>query len=148
MHTAWGGQRMIPISATATHWCLPLDIRKDRAMLAVQARGKTGDAVRNGSLLWQTADMVDEPGRFALTLRQNGGAFDGTITLRRLQRLRPETGRRYAWKLEPIEAAPDRAGASLKPVEGVATVDGNGLIRLRDLHFAQGTYRLTITPSK
>jgi len=147
-HKAWGGQRMIPVSATATNWCLPLDIRRDRAMLAISADGKTGDAVRNGSLLWQTADMVDEPARFAVTLRQATGEFNGTITLRRLQRLTPQTGRRYAWKLDPIEVVAGRGGQQPQPAEGTVTVGSDRLIRLRDIHIAQGTHRLTITASK
>jgi len=102
-HTAWGGQRMIPVSATATNWCLPLDIRKDRAMLAVFDSGETRDAVRNGSLLWQVDDMVDQPDRFAVTLRQDRGQFAGTITLRRLQRFAPQPGERCTWKFEPVE---------------------------------------------
>jgi len=70
------------------------------------------------------------------------------ITVRRLQRFRPEPGRGYAWRIEPIEVVGGRARQEPQPVEGVATVGDDGLIRLRDVRFAQGTHRLTITPNK
>jgi hypothetical protein len=147
-HTAWGGQRMIPISATATNWCLPLDVRRDRAMLAVFASGKTADAVRNGSLLWQTADMIDEPGRFAVTLHQDRSAFAGTITLRRLQRFESKPGQRLSWRIEPIEVTARSAREEPAPQEGAVTAGRGGLVQLRDVQLSPGTHRLTVTPSK
>jgi hypothetical protein len=147
-HTAWGGQRMVPVSTTATNWCVPLDIRKNRSMLAVCQSGPSGDAVRNASLVWQTADLVDQPDRYAVTLRQGRGEFHGTVTLRRLRQFRVEPGKRYAWRLEPA-AAPDRAGTQPPATqEGTLTVGSDGLFVLDNLGLETGTYRLTITPTK
>jgi hypothetical protein len=146
-HTAWGGQRLVPVSATATHWCLPLDIRRDRAMLAVHRTEKTGDAVRNGSLLWQADDLVDEPVRFAVTLRQGRGTFRGTLTLRRLQRFRVREGKRYAWRIEPLDKKEDRgAGEETAAREGTVAAGPGGVLRLGGIRLATGTYRLTVRP--
>jgi hypothetical protein len=139
---------MIPVSATATNWCLPLDVRRDRAMLAVYNTGKTGDAVRNGSLLWRTGDLVDEPGRFAVTLEQGPGQFTGTITLRRLQRFEPKPGQRLTWKIEPIEVAPRGAREEPSPQEGTLTAGPGGLVQLREVALATGVYRLSVFPSR
>jgi len=144
-HTAWGGQRLIPVSATATNWCLPLDIRKNRAMLAVFDAGQTRDAVRNGSLVWLTDDMVDQPERFAVTLRQGRGSFAGTITLRRLQRFAPRTGQRCSWKLQPIEVTVRSAREEPSEQQGTVTVGRDGLVQIREAKLATGTYRLTVT---
>jgi len=145
-HTAWGGQRMIPVSATATNWCVPLDIRKNRSMLAVHCRGKTGDAVRNGSLLWETADLVDRPDEYAVTLRQGRGEFDGRITVRRLQQFKVQPGRRYAWKLEPLQVAAPGARDAPATQEGAVTIAADGLLTLDNLKLKTGKYRLTIKP--
>jgi len=147
-HTAWGGQRMIPLSATATNWCLPLDVRRDRAMLAVFASGKTADAVRNGSLLWHADDLVDEPGRFGVTLRQGRSPFAGTITLRRLQQFEPKPGQRLSWKIEPIEVTARSPREEPAAQEGTVTAGAGGLVQLRDVQLSPGTHRLTVTPSK
>jgi hypothetical protein len=145
-HTAWGGQRLVPVSATATCWCLPLDIRRDRAMLAVHNTEKTGDAVRNGSPQWQTDDMIDEPRRFVVTVHQDRGPFAGTIALRRLQRFRVRAGQRYAWRLEPLGEPRDRkARDEAPPREGTVTAGAGGVLRLDDLRLEAGTYRLTVT---
>jgi hypothetical protein len=143
-HTAWGGQRLIPVSATATNWCLPLDVRRDRAMLAVFDSGETRDAVRNGSLLWQVDDMVDQPDRFAVTLRQGHGPFTGTITLRRLQRFAPQPGNRCAWKIEPVEVAARSVREGPLAREGTVTIGRDALLQLREVKLEAGTYRLTV----
>ncbi|MFO8013535.1 MAG: sugar-binding protein [Phycisphaerae bacterium] len=148
-HTAWGGQRLVPVSATATYWCLPLDIRRDRPMLAVHNTEKTGDAIRNGSPLWRTDDLVDEPRRFAVTLRQDRGPFAGTITLRRLQRFQVSAGKRYAWTIEPLDGPRDRkARDAAPPRQGIATAGAGGVLRLGNVRLATGTYRLTVTPKR
>ena len=115
-------------------------------MLAVAVQGKTGDAVRNGSLLWQTDDLVDEPTRYAVTVRQTGGQFGGTITLRRLQRFQVQAGKAYAWKLEPLEANQRGGDRAPQPRHGTVTVDDSGLLTIRDGAIQPGTYRLTVLP--
>jgi hypothetical protein len=143
-HTAWGGQRLIPVSATATNWCLPLDIRKDRAMLAVFDSGETRDAVRNGSPLWRTEDMVDQPDQFAVTLQQGRGQFAGTITMRRLQRFAPQPGERCTWKILPVEVAAGNAREERVAQKGIVDIGRDGLLQIREARLVTGTYRLTI----
>jgi len=145
-HTAWGGQRLVPVSASATHWCLPLDIRQDRALLAVHALGKVGDAVRNGSLLWQTEDMVDTPDRYAITLRQTQGTFNGALTLRRLQQFKTQPGQRYEWKLESLKTGDVSQRQLPPPRAGVVIADASGLLTLTDVTIPAGTHRLIVTP--
>ena len=65
--TAWGGARMLLVSAP-TNAALPLDIRKDRPLLAVASAKLEGEGARNRSLVWRSDDLVDEPGRFACNL--------------------------------------------------------------------------------
>lgn len=145
-HTAWGGDRMIPVSATATNAAVRLDVRQNHSMLAVHAAGKVGDAVRNGSLLWQTDDLVDRADRYEVTLRQDRGDFQGTITLRRLQGFRVRPGATYAWKCTPLESPAGGGRSTPQPQQGQVTVGGDGLLTIHIAKLAPGTYRMTIIP--
>jgi len=145
-HTAWGGNRFIPVSAKATNAAVRLDVRRDRSLLAVAATGKTGDAIRNGSLTWQSADMIDQPERYAVTIEQARGTLDGTITLRRLQQFRIHSGRDYAWSIEPLGDTPRTARDGPQPLAGTVSPDRDGLLTIRVAGLKQGTYRLAVEP--
>ncbi len=145
-HTAWGGQRMIPVSARATNWCVPLDIRRNRSLLAVAARGKTGDAVRNGSIIWRAEDVVDEPALYRVTLRQTSGDFTGSITVRRLQKFRVKIGGAYGWTLDPLEGSARGRRNIPASQAGRVSVGADGILRIGELHVPSGTYRLTVRP--
>ena len=146
-HTAWGGQRMVPISTTATNWSVPLDIRTNRSVLAVRAEGKAGDAVRNASMLWRSDDVVDDPNQYAVTLDQNSGSFTGAITLRRLQRFRVASEGTYAWRIEPLVDSDVDSGKSPEARDGQVTVGKDGVLAIRIVGLPNGTYRLTVSPS-
>jgi hypothetical protein len=145
-HTAWGGHCIIPVSARATMNCIPLDIRKDHPMLAIDTRSDGSDSIRNGSVLWQSDDLIDEPEKFAVTLRHASGSFAGTITLRRLQKFRVQLGKTYAWKLEPIATVVRGGEKAPQPGKGETTVGSLGLLVIRDASMVRGSYRLTIRP--
>jgi hypothetical protein len=144
--TAWGGARMLLVSARATNAALPLDIRKDRPLLAVASAKAEGEGARNRSLVWRSDDLADEPGRFACSLVSSWSGFSGNVTLRRLQKFRIEPGKTYTWRVEPASAATTRDEKPLLPQQGSITVDQNGLLTIHDLKLGRGVYRLTITP--
>jgi len=147
-HTAWGGQRLVPVSAAATYRAVPLDIRKNRCLLAVSSRGKAGDRVHNASITWSSAEIADEPDSLGITFHQGPGNFEGTITLRRLQKFRVKPGSTCIWKLDPLEVPGGRGragGGATEARSGRITADSDGLLQFTNLQLAPGTYRLTLT---
>jgi len=145
-HTAWGGRRMLPVSARATNFAVPLDIRKTQSLLAVAAIAHKGDAVHNGSLLWKAEDLVDEPDRYAVTLVATGSGFEGQVTPRRLQRFHVQPGKTYAWRIDPLETPRSGRTKPLQSLEGQTKTDERGLWTLEKLKLAPGVYRLTVSP--
>jgi hypothetical protein len=161
-HTAWGGERLVPVSARATFQSVRLDIRRDRPILAVNAAWKPEDAVRNGSLTWRTDDIVDEPEMLAFTVRQAHGRFAGTIAIRRIQRFHLERSAACRWRIAPAggsaagapgtgsaredAGAPQDSGArdGRDARQGRVEAGAGGVLTLEGIEIPEGTHRLTI----
>ncbi len=135
---SWGGTRYVPASNSGTYPnVIRLDIRRDKPFLAFASRqglalvteGKMGEF--NHQFRWR--DAVDEAGRFEATLFLQGrGDAVADVVPRRLQKLKVEKGKTYAWK----------CGAQT----GEATIGDDGLLVLKDVKFTAEGSRLTITP--
>jgi len=146
----WGG-KMQPVT-TSGNWTNMIyeDVRKDLSLPAFrgpEAAQLDKDARRyvtalNLAMRWDTADIVDQPGRYEITLRR-AGRRDATtdVTLRRLQKFKVARGRSYAWQFNPT--VPDRRA---KPQNGQITVPADGLITIPGLKIPGSGGRLVVTP--
>ena len=140
---AGGGERILPI-----------DIRIDQTLPAFTRSslsddpgdGDPSDGAPRGQanlhLLWETGDVVDEPGRWALTVGvherapKDEGKVD--ITPRRCQKFRARPGEKFRWTNRSVAA-----GGIVQSVEAVA--DAAGLVTLEEVRISKGRNRIEVT---
>ena len=148
---------------------LPLDVRTDQSLPAftkcsldedpgtgallpkpAEHRGRDGRVRRdkydgdpeghaNRWLYWKTADIVDEPGRWEMTVALTDAAPAGectaAVTPRRLQRFKAKPGETFAWTSADDGKAVQR---------GKVTADRWGLLTVENVKITKGGNRLRI----
>ncbi len=148
----WGG-KLQPVTTTG-NWTNMIheDVRKDLSLPAfrgpeagqLQKDSRRYVTALNTYLRWDTADIVDEPGRYEITLRRAGrGTATADVTLRRLQKFEVRPGRSYAWAFTP--RVPDRRSP---PQNGEIHVADDGLITIHGLKITASGGRLVVTPKQ
>lgn len=141
-HNAWGGGRYITVSPESTFVSgLRLDIRKNLPMLSFSSGGESRSGVRNGSYYWNRKDVVEEPGQLTVTFSQDG--VGGTLTIRRLQKLKVSQGQAFSYTFTPVKITA-RLKTPAKPVNGEVTIGQDGLLRIPGVKLHRGTYRLVV----
>jgi hypothetical protein len=151
----WGGVALLGVTQTG-NWgnMVYLDVGKNVSLPAfrnsdVDALATDGKAFKiplNKEMRWDTKDLVDEAGRYAITLRSEGrGGLNGTLTLRRLQKFKVEPGKTYSWDFS-VPKPPAKRGEPAVPQKGEVTVGENGLLVIPSLSISQTPGRLTVQP--
>jgi hypothetical protein len=114
----------------------------------------------NTHLRWKTQDILDEPGRYEITvyLVSNAPKDECTvdITPRRLQKFAVKEGAKFKWSGTPANLPPPArpapatapAGGEGKPQSGQAADDEYGRVTLEKVVVTKGGVRLRIEPSK
>ncbi|MHC4789794.1 MAG: hypothetical protein ACYS8K_11450, partial [Planctomycetota bacterium] len=103
----------------------------------------------NGWILWEPGAIVDEPGRWAVTVwvGERCPLPEGTVGLtpRRCQRFRARPGEKFAWANAVLPAPAGTKGARARPAEapkvvqkGTVTADKYGLVTLEGLRSGRG----------
>ncbi len=144
----WGGGRYIPVSRTGTYPnVIRLDVAKDQPMLACASAGAMGLVTKpqmgsfNRNFRWR--DVVDEPGRYEVTIFLQGRGDNTTdVALRRLRRFKPAKGKTYVWKNTGGE------GKAAISQSGEATVGADGLLVISGVKFSGQSSRLVVTPKE
>ena len=142
----WYGQRLLPVSATATYpKAVRLKVARDLPLLAFRGPGtgvlekpKGGMGLFNLHFRW--SEPADEADRFAVTLRWTGrgGPVRSDVTLRRLRRFRPPAGATCRWINRDLEK-----NATLQ--EGSFTVGEDGLLTVPQVSIGPAGSRLVVT---
>jgi hypothetical protein len=105
---------------------------------------RSGDAVGmlNGYLLWDPAGIVDEPGRWEMTVYLHAKApLDACkvdLTPRHCQRFRAKPGEKFNW------TNTDLAGGHVIG-QGQIAADEHGLVTLKQLTVAKGRNRIEVS---
>jgi len=106
--------------------------------------GDHADAQKGGGMniyqLWEPETLVDEPGRWEITLRLRDDCpypeCTTDLTPRRCQEFKPKPGETFAWTVSAV-------GKELQ--RGVAAADRWGLVTLKGLRLRKAKCRVTIT---
>jgi hypothetical protein len=104
---------------------------------------RSGDlrGLLNGYLLWETDSIVDEPGRWEMTVYLHGSAPLASckvdLTPRNCRRFQPRPGRKLTW-------TNTAAGAAGRLEGGQAVADRNGLVTLRQITVTKTRNRIRI----
>ena len=126
--------------------------------------GGDGDPVGdiNGWLVWETDDIVDEPGRWEMTVSLYGGegrekrnacpaeTCTTDLTPRRCQKFRAAAGAKFTWtnsvidQPTPAGEAPPARPAPRQVQSGSAVADPHGLVTLEGLTVTKARHRIQI----
>jgi len=108
----------------------------------------------NGYLLWETDGIVDEPGRFEMTVVLHASApldrCGVDFTPRHCRKFKPRPGQKFTWTVTPLPAKasgkkpPAPPSATGKPTRGEASADKFGLVTLKQIILAKGRNRVVI----
>ncbi|MHC4398376.1 MAG: hypothetical protein ACYTG0_01710 [Planctomycetota bacterium] len=163
-HFAWGGETLLPVSASST-WpnAVRLDVRRNRLLPAFRGAsaeplldsGKQGDF--NLGFRFRSDNVVDRPDRLEITLYWvqlygNRGQPVADVTFRRRTHFQVEPGRSYRWNSTPLGSPEDlpRTGYWRKNVPkkaaGDVTVGDDGLLTIPGVQFSPLGSRLVVTP--
>jgi len=148
-----GVRAMMPVSLAQR--VLPIDIRTDQTLPAFthcSLDDKPGNGAQddgdpkgqvNAYLFWETDDIVDEAGRWEMTVGLIAKAPADTctvdITPRRCQAFKPKPGDTLKW-------TSTRAGGEPDVQRGEATVDKWGLVTLEKVRVSKGKQRIVVGP--
>jgi len=153
-HWAMGGHGVrATMPVTLAERVLPIDIRVDQTLPAFtrcsldddpgNGEQKDGDpkGQANAYLYWETKDIIDEAGKWEMTVGLIAKAPEGQctvdITPRRCQAFKPKPGEKVKWT---NTAAGDPAAQA-----GEATADQWGLVTLEKVKVTKAKHRIAIT---
>ena len=172
--SSWGWQQT-PVHKAV--WEGRIDVQRDQSLPAFgncSLDDNPGDGTLasgdlegqiNGYLLWDTGAIVDEPGRWEMTIWVDASARRPEcvvdLTPRRCQKFKAEPGQRFKWTVSLLgeaEAAPPRARAATtasapaapppQPTvvqSGSSDADQSGLVTMLRLNLQRGTrYRVAL----
>ena len=131
------GKKLLAVSVNST-WqdrILRQDVRKNLSLPVFRSA--------KNAFRWSTADIVDEPGEFAISLfgpGVKGNEQEVDVTLRRLQKFKVEVGKTYNWTLYALQGE----GAVLQ--EGKVSVGPEAGLAIPKLKLAASGGRLKVKP--
>jgi hypothetical protein len=101
----------------------------------------------NGWVLWEPASIVDEPGRWEITLwvGESCPLPEGTVDLtpRRCRKFAAKPRQSFGWTNALDQGAADATAARVVQ-QGTAEADEHGLVTLERLRITKGKHRITI----
>ncbi|HET6429660.1 MAG TPA: hypothetical protein VFJ30_14680 [Phycisphaerae bacterium] len=110
--------------------------------------GLTFDAQINGYLSWVGETIVDEPGKWEMTILLDDSApLDECrvdLTPRKCRGFRPGPGRKFQWTCTPLPRDPKAVADPAARITGAAETDRHGLVTIRQLPLRKGAQRVTI----
>ena len=159
----YGTSFLLPVStSTAMTDPIAVDVRKNLSHPGLRGPGSevltkppvlaTGElVVSDGTLQWwggfnegyRWGEIVDQPDRYEITLSFRGRGGTSDVTLRRLQKFRPASGKSYAWQFKTTVT--DRQGTKDVVQNGEAAVGDDGLLRIPQVQIVQPPGRLVVT---